>query len=89
MKQGWVIEQESKWTLVETQQQRENSRLEHSPPPTTFPFPLHFKHWSWTVLAACLLVWPIHVAKCNVGPTSARPGYPKMQLKHDTAMRSV
>lgn len=36
MKQGWVIEQESKWTLVETQQQRENSRLEHSPPPPHF-----------------------------------------------------
>jgi hypothetical protein len=34
--QGWVIEQESKWTLVETQQQRENSRLEH------FLFSPHF-----------------------------------------------
>jgi hypothetical protein len=37
------------------------------------PFPLHFKQWSWTVLAACLPVWPIHVAKCqcwsNISPT--------------------
>jgi hypothetical protein len=41
---------------------------------STFPFPLQFKHWSgWTVLAACLPVRTIHVAKCqcwsNISPT--------------------
>jgi len=29
MKQEWMIEQGFKWTLVETRQQRENSRVEH------------------------------------------------------------
>jgi hypothetical protein len=82
IKQERMIEQGFKWTMVETQQQRENSRVEHC----FFPYFLSLfisSIGAGQCLQPVFLSGQLMLRNANVG-TKCGLACRKMQLKHDS-----